>query len=74
MDNLTRAPNIAINLMDVAYRVGDIIWEPKRNVELETGSYTETHRHKTGGFGTPMLVLLLSIFNTEEQITYRTDP
>lgn len=60
--------------MDVVYWVGDVIGEPKRNVELATGSYKETHRHKTGAFGTPMLVLLLSIFNTEEQITYRTDP
>lgn len=34
--------------------------------------YTPAHRHNTGGFGTPMLVLLLSIFQHRRRAGYRT--
>lgn len=41
---------------------------------LTTGrqQYTPAHRHNTGGFGTPMLVLLLSIFQHRRRAGYRT--
>lgn len=41
---------------------------------LTTGrkQYTLAHRHNTGGFGTPMLVLLLSIFQHRRRAGYRT--
>lgn len=34
--------------------------------------HTLAHRHNTGGFGTPMLVLLLSIFQHRRRADYRT--
>lgn len=41
---------------------------------LTTGRQQNTpaHRHNTGGFGTPMLVLLLSIFQHRRRAGYRT--
>lgn len=43
------------------------------SVELQTGNtYTTAHRHNTRGFGTPMLVLLLSIFQHRRIAGYKT--
>lgn len=44
---------------------------------IQAGNNTPAHRHNTGGFGTPMLVLLLSIFPTKKKksrLQDRTDP
>lgn len=35
--------------------------------------YTPAHRHNTGGFGTPMLVLLLGIFQHRRRAGYRRE-
>ena len=43
-----------------------------RCLTTDRQQHTLAHRHNTGGFGTPMLVLLLSIFQHRRRADYRT--